>query len=167
MFLCVLGTRMISPCTTAGQKGNCEECDYGTYTEHANSLKQCLKCTQCRSGNSAWRLYAIDWNDCGREINIQPFQSAPSINSALTRSFSCCSLRSGNCKGMYSHSRCWMSLQTGKILCFRPSVRGVQEVFKVSLCKPKGLHTSSNPFYCSYFSIRACSINTHFKSFMP
>ncbi|XP_041792832.1 hematopoietic death receptor isoform X4 [Chelmon rostratus] len=46
---CPAGTRMISACTTAREKGQCEECDDGTYTEHTNSLKHCFKCTQCRS----------------------------------------------------------------------------------------------------------------------
>ncbi|XP_076586033.1 hematopoietic death receptor isoform X1 [Chaetodon auriga] len=46
---CPAGTRMISPCTTARERGTCEECDDGTYTEHDNSLNQCFKCTQCRS----------------------------------------------------------------------------------------------------------------------
>ncbi|XP_035515034.1 tumor necrosis factor receptor superfamily member 10B-like isoform X1 [Morone saxatilis] len=46
---CPAGTRMTSPCTRAGERGTCEECDDGTYTEHTNSLKQCFKCTQCRS----------------------------------------------------------------------------------------------------------------------
>lgn len=44
---------MKSPCTIAGEKGKCEECDYGTYTEHANGLEHCFKCTLCHSGNSA------------------------------------------------------------------------------------------------------------------
>lgn len=89
LFVCVLGTRVKSACTRAGEKGECEECDYGTYTEHANGLDHCFKCTQCRPGNSAWQLYTIDCNDWRRKINIQPFQNALSINWDLTRSFSC------------------------------------------------------------------------------
>ncbi|XP_070760319.1 hematopoietic death receptor isoform X2 [Enoplosus armatus] len=46
---CEAGTRMVSPCTTPEQKGKCEECNDGTYTEHSNGLKHCFKCTQCRS----------------------------------------------------------------------------------------------------------------------
>ncbi|XP_070690369.1 tumor necrosis factor receptor superfamily member 10B-like isoform X5 [Pempheris klunzingeri] len=46
---CPAGTRVMSPCTRAGEKGQCEECDYGTYAEHAGGLRQCFKCTQCRS----------------------------------------------------------------------------------------------------------------------
>ncbi|KAL7392613.1 hypothetical protein ABVT39_027191 [Epinephelus coioides] len=46
---CPAGTRLISPCDRAGRRGQCEECDDGTYTEHDNGLKHCFKCTQCRS----------------------------------------------------------------------------------------------------------------------
>ncbi|XP_038560169.1 tumor necrosis factor receptor superfamily member 10A-like isoform X4 [Micropterus salmoides] len=46
---CPAGTHMKSPCTIAGEKGKCEECDYGTYTEHANGLEHCFKCTLCHS----------------------------------------------------------------------------------------------------------------------
>ncbi|XP_034396721.1 hematopoietic death receptor isoform X1 [Cyclopterus lumpus] len=46
---CPAGTRMASPCTREGEKGKCEECDDGTYNEHANDHKYCFKCTQCRS----------------------------------------------------------------------------------------------------------------------
>uniref|UniRef100_UPI0037E91FD6 hematopoietic death receptor isoform X2 n=2 Tax=Semicossyphus pulcher TaxID=241346 RepID=UPI0037E91FD6 len=46
---CPAGYRMVSPCTTGGEKGMCEECEDGTYLEHSNGLKQCFKCTQCRS----------------------------------------------------------------------------------------------------------------------
>ncbi|XP_047448759.1 hematopoietic death receptor isoform X1 [Mugil cephalus] len=44
---CPAGKYVKSPCTQAGQKGECEECDYGTFTEHDNGLKQCFKCTPC------------------------------------------------------------------------------------------------------------------------
>uniref|UniRef100_A0A8C8DIM5 Hematopoietic death receptor n=1 Tax=Oryzias sinensis TaxID=183150 RepID=A0A8C8DIM5_9TELE len=36
-----------SPCTTAGQRGTCEECDYGTFTEHDNHLQKCVDCAKC------------------------------------------------------------------------------------------------------------------------
>ncbi|XP_035814368.2 hematopoietic death receptor isoform X5 [Amphiprion ocellaris] len=52
---CPAGTYVKSACTTAGGKGKCEECDYGTYTEHPNGLKQCFKCTQCRSDQEVVR----------------------------------------------------------------------------------------------------------------
>ncbi|XP_073323391.1 tumor necrosis factor receptor superfamily member 10B-like isoform X2 [Pagrus major] len=45
---CPAGTRLVSPCTTARQKGECVECDDGTYTVHSNSLKWCIRCTTCR-----------------------------------------------------------------------------------------------------------------------
>ncbi|XP_008415534.1 tumor necrosis factor receptor superfamily member 26-like isoform X2 [Poecilia reticulata] len=44
---CEAGQYVQTPCTETGKKGTCEECDYGTFTEHANGLKQCIKCTQC------------------------------------------------------------------------------------------------------------------------
>ncbi|GAA6226631.1 tumor necrosis factor receptor superfamily member 10B-like isoform X1 [Lates japonicus] len=46
---CPAGTHVKSRCTSAGQQGECEECDYGTYTEHSNGLNQCFMCTRCRS----------------------------------------------------------------------------------------------------------------------
>ncbi|XP_078106478.1 hematopoietic death receptor isoform X3 [Sander vitreus] len=52
---CPAGTHKISPCTRAGEKGKCEECEDGTYTEHANGLQLCLKCTQCRSDQEVVR----------------------------------------------------------------------------------------------------------------
>ncbi|AWP06460.1 TRAILR protein isoform 3 [Scophthalmus maximus] len=45
---CPAGTHLKSHCTRSGEKGKCQECDYGTYTEHGNELNQCFKCTQCR-----------------------------------------------------------------------------------------------------------------------
>ncbi|XP_038153223.1 tumor necrosis factor receptor superfamily member 10B-like isoform X3 [Cyprinodon tularosa] len=44
---CEAGQFVKSHCTQAGQKGSCEKCEDGTFTEHANGLKQCIKCTQC------------------------------------------------------------------------------------------------------------------------
>uniref|UniRef100_A0A3Q1FHC0 Hematopoietic death receptor n=1 Tax=Acanthochromis polyacanthus TaxID=80966 RepID=A0A3Q1FHC0_9TELE len=52
---CPAGTYVKSPCTAAGMKGKCEECDYGTFIEHANGLKQCFKCTRCRSDQEVVR----------------------------------------------------------------------------------------------------------------
>ncbi|XP_028314041.1 tumor necrosis factor receptor superfamily member 6-like isoform X2 [Gouania willdenowi] len=45
---CPAGTYLKSPCTRSGERGQCEECNYGSFTEHANALPLCLKCTQCR-----------------------------------------------------------------------------------------------------------------------
>ncbi|XP_021164729.2 hematopoietic death receptor isoform X2 [Fundulus heteroclitus] len=44
---CPAGQYVKAPCTEAGKKGTCEECDDGTFTEHANGLKQCIKCARC------------------------------------------------------------------------------------------------------------------------
>ncbi|TDH12427.1 hypothetical protein EPR50_G00047150 [Perca flavescens] len=52
---CPAGTRKISPCTRTGEKGKCEECDDGTYTEHDNELQRCWKCTRCRSDQEVVR----------------------------------------------------------------------------------------------------------------
>lgn len=45
---CPAGSHMTSPCSRAGEQGQCEECRDGTFTEHSNGLKQCLTCAQCR-----------------------------------------------------------------------------------------------------------------------
>lgn len=45
---CPTGSHMTSPCSRAGEQGQCEECRDGTFTEHSNGLKQCLTCAQCR-----------------------------------------------------------------------------------------------------------------------
>ncbi|KAL6113918.1 cars1 [Pungitius sinensis] len=52
---CPAGKRQASPCTVPGEAGTCEECDDGTFTEHANVLNQCLKCTRCRSDQEVVR----------------------------------------------------------------------------------------------------------------
>lgn len=44
---CDAGQFVQTPCTETGTKGTCENCRYGTFTEHANGLKQCIKCTLC------------------------------------------------------------------------------------------------------------------------
>ncbi|XP_061586494.1 hematopoietic death receptor isoform X2 [Cololabis saira] len=45
---CPAGTHLTSPCTKTGEKGTCEECNFGTYTEFSNNLHRCLTCTPCR-----------------------------------------------------------------------------------------------------------------------
>ncbi|XP_054876540.1 hematopoietic death receptor isoform X1 [Poeciliopsis prolifica] len=44
---CEAGQYVQTPCTETGKTGTCEECNDRTFTEHANGLKQCIKCTQC------------------------------------------------------------------------------------------------------------------------
>nr|XP_057927773.1 hematopoietic death receptor isoform X2 [Doryrhamphus excisus] len=46
---CSAGTYVKSDCTKSHENGSCEVCADKTYTEHANGLNQCLKCTACRS----------------------------------------------------------------------------------------------------------------------
>ncbi|XP_036383319.1 hematopoietic death receptor isoform X2 [Megalops cyprinoides] len=45
---CPAGTYVKEPCSKAGERGKCETCDYDTYMEHDNGLKQCFMCTKCR-----------------------------------------------------------------------------------------------------------------------
>ncbi|XP_062310164.1 hematopoietic death receptor isoform X6 [Osmerus eperlanus] len=45
---CPAGSYVKSACTSAHERGTCENCDFDTYTEHDNGLLQCLKCTKCR-----------------------------------------------------------------------------------------------------------------------
>ncbi|XP_061762940.1 hematopoietic death receptor isoform X2 [Nerophis ophidion] len=46
---CPAGSYVKSDCITAHTRGQCEECDHETFTEHASSLKKCISCVQCRS----------------------------------------------------------------------------------------------------------------------
>ncbi|XP_075881773.1 uncharacterized protein LOC142887799 isoform X1 [Nelusetta ayraudi] len=50
---CPPGQRVTSACTAEGSMGGCQECEYGTFMEHSNGLKQCFRCTQCRSDQYA------------------------------------------------------------------------------------------------------------------
>ncbi|XP_034548480.1 tumor necrosis factor receptor superfamily member 10B-like [Notolabrus celidotus] len=59
---CPAGYHMTSPCTSAGQRGKCEECVDGTYTEFSNGLQHCFKCTQCRSDQSVLRPCTMKQN---------------------------------------------------------------------------------------------------------
>ncbi|XP_067457742.1 hematopoietic death receptor isoform X2 [Thunnus thynnus] len=45
---CPAGKYVKSPCTRAGEMGECEECVFGTYIEHSSGLERCFKCTLCR-----------------------------------------------------------------------------------------------------------------------
>ncbi|XP_061907489.1 hematopoietic death receptor isoform X2 [Entelurus aequoreus] len=46
---CPAGTHVKSHCTTAHGKGQCEQCDHTTFTEHASNFEKCIPCAQCRS----------------------------------------------------------------------------------------------------------------------
>uniref|UniRef100_A0A8C6SIS3 Hematopoietic death receptor n=1 Tax=Neogobius melanostomus TaxID=47308 RepID=A0A8C6SIS3_9GOBI len=46
---CPAGTHMKSPCTRTGERGECEECNVGTFTDFGNGLKKCLSCFNCRN----------------------------------------------------------------------------------------------------------------------
>lgn len=141
MFVCVSGTHVKSPCTTEGQRGVCEECELGTFTEHSNGLKQCFKCTRCRSGNSTWHFCTIDWNDC-RRVEEESIPNLLFSKLSLTEIFSLL-FRSGSSEAMWFHWRYPVSVQIRAILCSWRSMWSVQEMFKVTRCKLKGLVHSS------------------------
>ncbi|XP_036454619.1 hematopoietic death receptor isoform X2 [Colossoma macropomum] len=46
---CPAGTYVKQSCSRASERGICETCDFGSYTEHVNGLHKCLPCTSCRS----------------------------------------------------------------------------------------------------------------------
>lgn len=50
---CPPGQRVTSACTAEGSRGGCQECGHGTFMEHSNGLRQCFRCTQCRSDQDA------------------------------------------------------------------------------------------------------------------
>ncbi|KAG7489203.1 tumor necrosis factor receptor superfamily member 10B-like isoform X3 [Solea senegalensis] len=61
--VCPAGTHVTAHCSRSGEMGKCEACDDGiTYTEHANDLNQCLKCTQCRSDQEVVKLCTATLN---------------------------------------------------------------------------------------------------------
>uniref|UniRef100_A0A672YUF3 Hematopoietic death receptor n=1 Tax=Sphaeramia orbicularis TaxID=375764 RepID=A0A672YUF3_9TELE len=75
---CPAGTHMKSPCSTAGKKGQCEECEYGTYTEHSMDLKQCFRCTQCRLDQEIVQPCTFTHNTecrCNQEDFVPPDQA--------------------------------------------------------------------------------------------
>ncbi|XP_077600453.1 uncharacterized protein LOC144215412 isoform X5 [Stigmatopora nigra] len=45
---CPAGTHLKSACTVPGERGQCEQCEDETYTEHANHLHRCIGCKKCR-----------------------------------------------------------------------------------------------------------------------
>lgn len=44
------GTYVKEKCTATQEKGICEPCREGTYTEHPTGMDQCLQCSQCPAG---------------------------------------------------------------------------------------------------------------------
>ncbi|XP_029619280.1 tumor necrosis factor receptor superfamily member 10B isoform X3 [Salmo trutta] len=59
---CPAGKYVKAYCTGALEKGTCEDCDLDTYTEHDNGLRQCLKCTKCRSDQVTTKTCTITQN---------------------------------------------------------------------------------------------------------
>ncbi|KAM9392868.1 tumor necrosis factor receptor superfamily member 10B-like isoform 1-T1 [Pholidichthys leucotaenia] len=59
---CPAGNYVKSPCTTSGELGTCVACGNGTFTEHANGLKKCFKCTQCRDDQETVRWCTLSQN---------------------------------------------------------------------------------------------------------
>ncbi|XP_070282440.1 tumor necrosis factor receptor superfamily member 23-like isoform X1 [Myotis yumanensis] len=45
---CPAGQYVEEPCSSPHTRSECEACDTGTYTGHANGLRSCLLCTTCR-----------------------------------------------------------------------------------------------------------------------
>ncbi|KAJ8285943.1 hypothetical protein GJAV_G00032730 [Gymnothorax javanicus] len=45
---CPAGHYAKKHCERAGERGQCEPCEFGTYTEHPNGLERCLTCDKCR-----------------------------------------------------------------------------------------------------------------------
>ncbi|XP_060927750.1 hematopoietic death receptor isoform X2 [Limanda limanda] len=63
---CPAGMHLQSHCSRTGEMGQCEECDFETYTEHPNFLNQCLKCTKCRQDQEIVRPCMPSQNtECG------------------------------------------------------------------------------------------------------
>ncbi|KAI5618503.1 hematopoietic death receptor isoform X1 [Silurus asotus] len=46
---CPAGTYVKEPCSRRFERGVCEQCDFGFYTEHDNGLFKCLECSKCHS----------------------------------------------------------------------------------------------------------------------
>uniref|UniRef100_A0A4W5P8M4 Hematopoietic death receptor n=1 Tax=Hucho hucho TaxID=62062 RepID=A0A4W5P8M4_9TELE len=59
---CPAGKYVKAYCTGSLEKGTCEDCDFDTYTEHDNGLRQCLKCTKCRPDQVTTKTCTITQN---------------------------------------------------------------------------------------------------------
>ncbi|CAB1320026.1 unnamed protein product, partial [Coregonus sp. 'balchen'] len=66
---CLAGTYVKAYCTRTLERGTCEACDIDTYTEHDNGLRQCLKCTECRSDQVTMKACTITQD---RECQCKP-----------------------------------------------------------------------------------------------
>ncbi|XP_030647370.1 hematopoietic death receptor isoform X2 [Chanos chanos] len=45
---CPAGTYVKTPCDKPSEKGQCEPCEFDTFTEHSSGLPKCLSCSKCR-----------------------------------------------------------------------------------------------------------------------
>ncbi|XP_029572424.1 tumor necrosis factor receptor superfamily member 10B-like isoform X2 [Salmo trutta] len=66
---CLAGTYVKAYCTRALERGTCEACEFDTYTEHGNGLRQCLKCTTCHSDQVTTKACTITQD---RECRCKP-----------------------------------------------------------------------------------------------
>ncbi|XP_036835958.1 hematopoietic death receptor isoform X2 [Oncorhynchus mykiss] len=66
---CLAGTYVKEYCTRALERGTCEACEFDTYTEHGNGLRQCLKCTTCHSDQVTTKACTITQD---RECRCKP-----------------------------------------------------------------------------------------------
>ncbi|XP_014026115.1 tumor necrosis factor receptor superfamily member 10B isoform X2 [Salmo salar] len=66
---CLAGTYVKAYCTRALERGTCETCEFDTYTEHGNGLRQCLKCTTCHSDQVTTKACTITQD---RECRCKP-----------------------------------------------------------------------------------------------
>ncbi|XP_071258816.1 tumor necrosis factor receptor superfamily member 10B-like isoform X2 [Salvelinus alpinus] len=66
---CLAGTYVKAYCTRSFEHGTCETCEFDTYTEHGNGLRQCLKCTTCHSDQVTTKACTITQD---RECRCKP-----------------------------------------------------------------------------------------------
>ncbi|XP_038854307.1 hematopoietic death receptor [Salvelinus namaycush] len=66
---CLAGTYVKAYCTRSFERGTCETCEFDTYTEHGNGLRQCLKCTTCHSDQVTTKACTITQD---RECRCKP-----------------------------------------------------------------------------------------------
>nr|XP_023857849.1 tumor necrosis factor receptor superfamily member 6-like [Salvelinus alpinus] len=66
---CLAGTYVKAYCTRSFEHGTCETCEFDTYTEHGNGLRQCFKCTTCHSDQVTTKACTITQD---RECRCKP-----------------------------------------------------------------------------------------------